>query len=213
MSKATLSKGNATRQAILTHAANCASRVGLEGLSIGQLAAELGMSKSGLFGHFKSKEELQIQVLETISEQYSTEVIRPALQQPRGEARLRALFENWLAWALAPHGEREGCPFLAAGMEFDDRSGPVRDKLVEIQQRYIGVLEKTIVLGIEAGRFKTRRDPASLVQALYGIVLAFHFYHRLLRDPQAESRARKSFETYLSLLITDTDCDSDSRED
>lgn len=201
--KTSFSKGTQTRQMILSHAAARASRLGLEGLSIGQLAAELNLSKSGLFGHFKSKEELQIQVLETISQQFSAEVIRPALQQPRGVPRLTALFENWLAWSHSNQGERNGCPFMAAAMEFDDRLGPVRDRLVEIQQRWIGVMEKTIELSQDAGAFKADLNPAEVVQAFYSMILGLHFYHRLLRDPEAENRARKSFQDFIQRLQED----------
>ena len=197
-----MSKGIQTRHLILSHAASRASSLGLEALSIGQLATELGLSKSGLFGHFKSKEELQIQVLETISEQFSQAVIRPALQLPRGPERLRDLFERWLAWGLAPAGERAGCPLMAAAMEFDDRPGPVRDCLITIQQRWIAVLEKTILLGQQAGAFKPELAPTALVQDLYGIVLSCHFYHRLIGDKAAESRARKSFDDFLDLIQT-----------
>lgn len=193
-----MSKGQQTRQLILSHAAAQASRIGLEGLSIGQLASELQLSKSGLFGHFRSKEDLQIQVLETLSEQFSAAVIRPALRLPRGKLRLRALFELWLDWALGK--QLHGCPFVAAAIEFDDRQGPVRDKLVNIQASWIQVLETTVELGQQAGEFKPDQDPKSLVQALYGFMLSFHFYHRLLKDPQAEARTRKSFEVFLSHL-------------
>ena len=198
-----MSKGKQTRLMILEHAAARASRLGLEGLSIGQLATELSLSKSGLFGHFRSKEELQIQVLETISDQFSTQVVRPALRLPRGVMRLSALFENWLDWAMAPHGLREGCPLLAATIELDDQPGPVRDKLLEVQQRWIGVLEKTILLGQEAGVIKPDADPKALVQDIYGILLSLHFYHRLLRDPQAEARARKSFQNLIQGIRED----------
>lgn len=198
-----ITKGTMTRQLILAHAAARASRVGLEGLSIGQLAAELKLSKSGLFGHFRSKEELQIQVLDTISDQFSAEVIRPALQQPRGVPRLRALFENWLAWSHTPDGERNGCPFLAAAMEFDDRQGPVRDKLVEIQRRWISVMEKTVAFGQQAGAFRADLEPAAAVQEFYSIILGLHLYHRLLRDPHAEARARQQFQAFVQRLQED----------
>lgn len=194
-----MSKGVQTRQLILEHAAASASRLGLEGLSIGQLATELQMSKSGLFGHFRSKEELQIQVLETLSEQFTKEVIRPALQLSRGEARLRSIFEHWLAWGLSKD-RRQGCPFMAAAMEFDDRPGAVRDKLVATQKQLIHTLETTIKLAQEVGAFNSEGVPAQLVQELYGIMLSAHFYHRLLQDPAAADRARTAFETFLKRL-------------
>ncbi len=194
-----MSKGVQTRQIILEHAAASASRLGLEGLSIGQLATELQMSKSGLFGHFRSKEELQIQVLDTLSDQFTKEVIRPALTLSRGEARLRSIFEHWLAWGLSKD-RRHGCPFMAAAMEFDDRPGAVRDKLVATQKQLIHTLETTIKLAQEVGAFKADGIPAQLVQELYGIMLSAHFYHRLLQDQAAADRARAAFETFLKRL-------------
>lgn len=199
-----MSKGQHTRQLILAHAAQQASRIGLDGLSIGQLAGDLQLSKSGLFAHFRSKEELQIQVLETISAQFSAEVIRPALKAPRGVARLEALFEHWRHWA-AGNQERDGCPFVAASMELDDRHGPVREALVAIQTRWIEVLERTVRLGQESGSLASSRSPAEVAQALQGIMLAFHFYHRLLRDPDAENRARHNFAHLLQSLVHEED--------
>lgn len=194
-----MSKGVQTRQLILEHAAASASRLGLEGLSIGQLAGELQMSKSGLFGHFRSKEELQIQVLETLSIQFTREVIKPALKLPRGEARLRSIFEHWVAWGLSAN-HRHGCPFMAAAMEFDDRPGLVRDKLVETQNRLIHTLKTTIELSQQAGVFRADLDPEQLVQELYGIMLSAQFYHRLLQDPRAIERAKNSFEAFVKRL-------------
>src|SRR3954470_4749744 len=119
-------KGEATRQAILDHAAAQASRIGLRGLSIGQLAEELALSKSGLFAHFQSKEALQVQVLEHAAANFVDRVVRPALAAPRGIPRLRALFEGWLAWG---DSQASGCIFVAAAAELDDQPGPARDRL------------------------------------------------------------------------------------
>lgn len=193
-------KGEATRQTILEHAAIQASKLGLNGLSIGQLAQELQMSKSGLFRHFQSKEELQIQVLDTISEQFTREVIQPALKVARGPERLRALFAGWLTWAAATHSERGGCPFVAAAMELDDMQGAVRDHLVQTQQLWIGVLERSLQLGQDCGAFHLGGSPHERVQELYGLMLSFHFYHRLLRDPGAEATARALFHAFLGRI-------------
>ncbi len=191
-----LTKGEETRQAILTHAAGLARQVGLSGLTIGALADDLRLSKSGLFAHFRSKETLQIQVLEHAAANFTEAVVRPALAEPRGEPRMRALFEGWLAWEKAD-ALPGGCVFVAAASELDDRPGPVRDRLVELQRQWLAVIATTFRKGVEAGRFRGDADAEQFAQDVYGVMLAFHHHTRLLRDPRAESRARRAFETLL----------------
>ena len=200
MPQTLMSKGQKTKQIILQHAAARASILGLNGLSIGQLAQELNMSKSGLFGHFSSKKTLQIEVLETIAEQFRNEVIRPALKKPRGPERLRALFDNWLRWAATTNAERNGCPFFAASTELDDREGAVREKLVVILQQWLEVLETTLRLGQESEVFGQNLDTRARAQELYGLMLGFHSFFRLFKDTEAEARARQLFEEYLLRL-------------
>src|SRR5437016_4651213 len=126
-------KGERTRHQILQHALSMASTVGFAGLSIGGLADGLDLSKSGLFAHFQSKEGLQLQVLEYAAGKFVEKVVRPSLTAPRGEPRVRALFENWMKWPRLS-GMGGGCIFVAASSELDDRPGPVRDRLVELQR-------------------------------------------------------------------------------
>ena len=190
-------KGASTRHQILDHAAQLASQVGVGGLTIGTLADDLELSKSGVFRHFQSKEALQIAVLEHAAESFTHRVIRPSLREPRGVPRMRALFERWLAW------DRDGtmpggCVFVAAASELDDQPGPVRDRLVELQRQYVGVLETSFRHGIEAGTFDPVADPAQFAQDLYGIMLAAHHHSRLLGDSAADSRARRAFERLLA---------------
>jgi AcrR family transcriptional regulator len=188
-------KGKLTRNTILEHATELASQVGLTGLSIGRLADDLSLSKSGLFGHFLSKEALQIQVLEHGAERYVDEVVRPALAAPRGEPRLRALFERWLAWDSRMTG---GCVFVAASSELDDRPGPVRDRLVELQLQWADVLAQSFRKAIEAGHVRADADPQQFAQDMYGIMLSWHYHARLLADDEAETRARRAFEALLA---------------
>lgn len=195
-----MKKGKATRTMILEHAVARASELGLEALSIGQLARELELSKSGLFGHFDSKADLQVQILDKVTEQFTRTVIKPALQEPRGVPRLRRLFENWLHWAASKDSQRKGCPYMAAAMELDDKPGPVRDTLVQAQRQHIYVLERTLQLGQEAGAFDPQYDPAAGAQEMYGFILSFHFYKRLMQDSQAEIRAKQNFERFLQRL-------------
>src|SRR5688572_22009670 len=123
-----MGKGDETRQAILDHATTLATRLGLQGLSIGRLAEDLELSKSGLFAHFRSKDALQAQVVEYAAGRFIERVIRPALAAPRGEPRVRAIFESWLAWQR--RGDGHGCFFVAAAGELDDHPCPARDVLV-----------------------------------------------------------------------------------
>lgn len=188
-------KGVTTRQTILDRATDLASQIGLSGLTIGHLADDLELSKSGLFAHFQSKEALQIQVLEHAAASFVERVVRPALAQPRGGPRLRALFERWLAWDAALPG---GCVFVAAASEFDDRPGPVHDRLVALQRQWVDVLTTSFRKAVEEGHVAPDADPAQYAQDLYGIMLAWHHYARLLGDQAAERRARRTFEALLA---------------
>ena len=190
------SKGAVTRHAVLERAIALASRVGLGGLTIGTLADDLDLSKSGLFGHFRSKEALQIQVLEHASARFVEAVVRPALAQPRGEPRLQALFERWLDWAHSSPMPG-GCLFVAAATELDDQTGPVRDRLQQLQRDWLAVIATSFRKGIEEGHFPSDADPDQFAHDLYGVMLAYHHAQRLLQDPKAEARARHAFEALL----------------
>jgi AcrR family transcriptional regulator len=186
-----------TRSAILEHAMNLASRVGLSGVSIGHLAQDLKLSKSGVFAHFKSKEALQIQVLETAAARFVEEVVRPALRQPHGEPRLRALFERWLAWAKSQRTPG-GCLFVAASVELDDRPGPVRDRLVELQREWLALMANVMKAGIADRKFRPDADPEQFGHDLYAIMLGYHHASRLLEDPRAEARAHAAFDNLIA---------------
>lgn len=189
-------KGADTRNAVLERAIALASRVGLGGLTIGTLADELNLSKSGLFGHFKSKEALQIQVLDHAAARFVEAVVRPALAQARGEPRVRSLFHRWLDWARSSPMPG-GCLFVAAATELDDKEGPVRDRLEQLQREWLGVIATSFRKGIEEGHFPENADPDQFAHDLYGVMLAYHHAHRLLRDPKAEARARHAFQKLL----------------
>jgi AcrR family transcriptional regulator len=190
-------KGERTRAAILDRAMRLGSRLGLEGLSLGQLAEELDLSKSGLFAHFRSKEELQVRTLDRAAERFVEVVVRPALAEPRGEPRLRALFERWLAW---PELVRQpgGCIFVAAAAELDDRPGPARDRLVELQRQWLATLA-TAARGAQAeGHLRADVDAEQLAFEAYGIMLVCHHATRLLRDRRAVERARNALERLIA---------------
>jgi len=185
-------KGDETRTAILERAAGLASQVGLEGVTIGRLADELELSKSGLFAHFRSKEALQVQTLRFAAEAFVDRVVRPALKAPRGEPRLRALFEGWLAWARADL-TKSGCLFVAAATELDDRPGPARDELVRQQRDWLETIATVARTAIGEGHFKDDVDVEQFAHDLNGVMLAYHHARRLLRDAQADTRARRAF--------------------
>jgi len=185
-----MAKGLQTRERILDTAFRLAAREGLDGLSLSTLAGELGLSKSGLFAHFTSKEELQLEMLREASRQFVDMVMTPAFQKGRGLPRLKALFDNWRQWMTSLPG---GCIFVAASAELDDREGPVRALVVEQQRELLKALARTARICVEEGHFRADLDVDQFAFDVLGIYLAFHEIHRLLREPRAEQRARRSF--------------------
>ncbi|MCW5773586.1 MAG: TetR/AcrR family transcriptional regulator [Rhodospirillaceae bacterium] len=194
-----MAKGDDTRAAIVAQSLDLATVVGLTGLSIGSLAEHTGMSKSGLFAHFGSKEALQIAVLDAAEEKFIETVLKPATRAPRGLARLRVLFERKLEWDKAGRG---GCIFNASVPEFDDRPGPVRERLVEAQRKFRTILLTITDSAVKAGDFPPDFDREQFAHDLTGILLAYGHASRLMQDPQAESRARAAFERLLKLSQT-----------
>lgn len=190
-----MGKGDLTRQAILERGLSLASRVGIEGLTIGALAEALELSKSGLYAHFKSKEALQLQVLDLAIARFTEVAVRPALAAPRGEPRVRALFDRWFRWVQ--DSRLAGCPFVALATELDDRPGVVRERLVLAQKDWLDVIATCFRTGISEGHFRADADPHQFAQDLYGIYLAHHHATRLLRDPKSSRRAKVAFEALL----------------
>ncbi len=192
-----MSKGDETRRAILADALAQASTLGLAGLTIGSLAKRTGMSKSGLFAHFTSKEALQVAVLDDARDRFVTAVVSPALKEPRGEPRVRALFEGWIRWSQAEF-QPGGCVFVAAAAELDDQPGPVRDRLVEIQRDWVDALQTAARIAKEEGHFKPEVDVGQWTFELWGLALAYHWYSRLLQAGDASERVREGFERLLA---------------
>jgi len=194
----TVRKGDRTRSAILDEALALASQRGLEGLSIGALAQALGMSKSGLFAHFGSKEDLQVQTLERAQARFEQAVFRPALPHPAGLPRLRALFGGWLVWLEGAKDVPGGCTILAAAAEYDDRPGPVRDRVLAGQRELRGALAKIVRGAVDAGHLGAGTDPWQVTFEIYGLILAAHHEHRLLGDARAAFRAQAAFERLIA---------------
>lgn len=191
-----MGKGEFTRQSIVDRAMTIASRVGLEGLTIGTLANELQLSKSGLFAHFKSKEVLQVSVLEAAAARFVADVVRPALKVARGEPRFRALFDNLLAWPTRDDLPG-GCPITAAVCELDDRPGPAREVLVRQQRDWLDTIATVVRTAIAEGHFRADVDAEQVAFEVWGIEMAYHGSMRLLDDPEAKERAREAFEALI----------------
>lgn len=189
-------KGQQTRAAILDAALGLASHMGLEGLSIGALAEVAQMSKSGVFAHFGSREELQISVIREYHARFEEEVFFPAIREARGLPRLRALFERWIRRVSVELDS--GCIYISGAVEFDDRPGPVRDALASMVRAWHAALDRAIRLAIDAGQLRADTDPSQMLFELHGLILALHHDARFLRSAGAPDRARAGFERVLA---------------
>jgi len=191
-----LMKGRQTRAAIVDAALALASHIGLEGLSIGALAEVTGMSKSGVFAHFGSREELQISVVREYHAKFEDEVFRPSMTAARGLPRLRALFDRWLKRVSVEIDS--GCIYISGAVEFDDRPGPVRDALVDMVNTWQKALERSIAAAVAEGHLRADTDARQLLFEIHGLILALHHDARFLRHAGAEERARAGFERVLA---------------
>ncbi len=200
-----LQKGQQTRAAILEAALGLASHMGLEGLSIGALADVTQMSKSGVFAHFGSREELQIAVVTEYHARFEEEVFFTAIREPRGLPRLRAMFERWVRRVSVEVDS--GCIYISGAVEFDDRPGPVRDALVAMVKAWHAALHKAIALSVDAGHL--RADADQIVFELHGLILSLHHDARFMRIPGALSRAGNGFERTIQFYATPLGLDVD----
>jgi AcrR family transcriptional regulator len=196
-----LQKGQQTRAAILDSALSLASQMGLEGLSIGALAEVAQMSKSGVFAHFGSREELQIAVIREYHHRFEDEVFFPAMREPRGVPRLSALFERWIRRVSVEVDS--GCIYISGAVEFDDRPGPVRDALVSMVRAWQDALERAIRIAIDDGQLKPDTDAQQMLFEMHGLILALHHDARLMRTPGAPERARLAFERVVNQYLVD----------
>lgn len=192
-----MNKGRQTKATILQAATDLASKDGLGGLSIGVLAKNLGLSKSGLFGHFGSKDALLMAVTEAASQRFVAVVIRPAIMEPAGRPRLEKLFENWLDWSES----REfpgGCPIMAATLELDDQPGPLRDYLVAQQNKWLETIAQAAGIAITNGHFAQELDCDQFAFEFNAIGFGYHFSQRFLRDARARHKARTALQSLLA---------------
>ncbi len=188
-----MNKGERTRKDIIEKAFALAGDVGLEGVSLGTLAGETGLSKSGLFAHFKSKEALQLSVIDEVIERFTNDVIRPAIASPRGETRIRTYFDRKLDW-ISRQRTNGGCFYLALCQEYSHREGPVKERLIEGQHALMETISRIVRTAIEEGQFREDVDPVRFAFELEGISMAYSHIGKFVRTPQSLEHARMAFE-------------------
>lgn len=186
-----MSKGLETKENILKSALELTSKFGLESLSIGGLAKSVGMSKSGLFSHFKSKEALQVKVMDYAAFKFTSKVIKPAIKEQRGLARLEKMMDLWIEWS--ENYMAGGCPFVSSFVEYDDRPGVVRDHIIHLQKTMIGSFEKAIQIAIDENQLKSNESVQYLAYKVYSNMLGYHIYSHLLSKEQARKNFTKQF--------------------
>lgn len=194
-------RGERTRQEILKTAVDLASAEGLEGLTIGRLAQELNLSKSGLFAHFGSKEELQLATLDAARAVFVKEVVEPAFVAERGLARLQAMLEAWLSY-VERSVFRGGCFFFAVSAEMDDRPGPVRDMVAELTKAWLDAIEDEIRQAQLLGQLNPKADSALLAFQVHAFAQEANWAFRLHNDKEAFNRARAAVRQCLTMAAT-----------
>jgi AcrR family transcriptional regulator len=192
-----LQKGQQTKAAIVDAALGLATQIGLEGLSIGALAEVTQMSKSGVFAHFGSREELQISVIREYHTRFEDEVFYPAVQEERGLPRLRAMFANWMKRTSVEIDS--GCIYISGAVEFDDRAGPVRDALASSVMTWHAAMRRAIVSAKSEGHLRADVDEEQMLFEIHGLILALHYEARFLKNPGSIARANAGFDNILKL--------------
>ena len=190
-----LQKGQQTKATIIEAALGLATQIGLEGLSIGAIAEVTQMSKSGVFAHFGSREELQISVIREYFARFEQEIFYPAMQAERGLPRVQALFDNWMKRVAVEI--QSGCIFISGAVEFDDRPGPVRDALASSVHTWLNTLYRAIVQAQECGEIDASADPQQIAFEIHGLILALHYDARFLKNPGSLQRANTAFDNIL----------------
>ena len=193
-----LRKGEQTRAAILEVALSIASREGLEGLTIGVLADRMAMSKSGVFAHFGSREDLQSEVLRLYHQHFEQDVFYPSLREPRGLPRLESLFARWVARVSMEIAS--GCIYISGAVEYDDRPGAIREQLVEMVRLWQLALQRAATQSIQEGQLPPDTDADQLVFEMYGLVLALHHDARFIKRPGSVERAQAGFARLMNSL-------------
>ena len=190
-----LQKGQQTKAAIIDTALGMAAQLGLEGLSIGAVADAMQMSKSGVFAHFGSREELQISVIREYHQRFEQEIFFPAMEMPRGLPRLRALFHSWMLRTSAEIDS--GCLYISGAVEFDDRPGPVRDALASSVKTWLTALHRSVLQARDEQHLSKDTDATQMSFEIHGLILALHYEARFLKTAKSLNRAKQGFEHIL----------------
>ena len=193
-------KGQQTKAVIIDAALNLAAQIGLEGLSIGAVAEITKMSKSGVFAHFGSREELQISVIREYHARFEQEVFFPSIKAPRGVPRLRQIFQNWMKRTSTEIDS--GCIYISGASEFDDRPGPVRDALVESVSIWQAAVLRAVQQAQGVGHLRADADARQIAFEIHGLILALHYEARFLRVPGSIERAHAGFANILAHSAT-----------
>lgn len=188
-------KGELTRAAILDVALDLSSRDGLEGLTIGLLADKMNMSKSGVFAHFGSREDLQIEVLKLYHHHFELEVFYPSMKEPRGLPRLQAMYGRWVRRVTVEIAS--GCIYISGAVEYDDRPGAIREELVGMVRAWQDALYRCVKQAVEMGHLRANTDPQQMVYEMYGLILALHHDARFIKRPGSVDRAQIGFDRLL----------------
>ncbi len=196
-----MQKGQQTKAAIVEAALGLATHIGLEGLSIGALADITGMSKSGVFAHFGSREELQISVIREYHTRFEQEVFYPAMSSPRGIARLSAMFDNWMKRTSIEIDS--GCIYISGAVEFDDRTGPVRDALASSVMTWHAAMRRAIEQCKDCGELRADTNEEQMLFEIHGLILALHYEARFLQNPGSIERAVMGFQNILARYRTE----------
>lgn len=201
-------KGELTRAAILDVALDLASRDGLEGLTIGLLADKMNMSKSGVFAHFGSREDLQIEVLKLYHHHFEQEVFYPAMKEPRGLPRLQSMFTCWVRRVTVEIAS--GCIYISGAVEYDDRPGAIREELIGVVRAWQDALFRCVQQAIEMGHLRADTDPQQMVYEMYGLILALHHDARFIKRPGSVDRAQIGFDRLLKSYLNPQPASNDA---
>ena len=185
------SKGAATRDSIIERAVSIVRKEGFEGLSIGTIAESVGMSKSGVFAHFGSREDLQLAVLDAAAQRFTEQVFLPAIREKRGLPRLLAIGQRWMKWLCSEQG---GCPMVSAAIEYDDRPGAIRERVIFYQTKLRRELSRAISMAVETKELRSDTDPEQLAFEIFGVELALHHDSRLFSFDEAIARSERALE-------------------
>ena len=193
-----MDKGLETREKILHAAMHMVRENGFDSLTIGETARQVGMSKSGVFAHFESRDELLLNVIEFTAQDFKIHVFDKALQHKRGLERIHALSKYWIKWSNQPSG---GCPFMSGAFEFDDRPGVIRDALVKQEKAVHEIWERAAKIAVQESEFKAEADCKQFAYEIFGNILSFHIYKRLLNDAKAGHLYNVTFHNILSRYL------------